>query len=356
MKFNSDKQMKRHRLNRRIFLIIVVLLIVGLVASAAIVRRTYENNLRPVSATTTGQTFTVAPGSSVAVIANELKVQGLVRSDWAFEWYVRNSGLNNQLKAGTYLLNPSMSVQDIAKALTDGKEATDLVTILPAKRLDQVREGLIKAGFTAEEVDAALEPSQYQDHPALSDKPKEASLEGYLYPESFHKTSITKVTDVIRDSLDQLQLRLTPDIRQAISQKGLTVHQGLTLASIIEQEVSDKNASDKPQVAQVLLKRYQIGMPLGADPTAFYAAIINGANPDEVGVGFDSPYNTRRYAGLPPGPIGNVSESSLKAVAYPAETDWLYFVAGDDGKTHFSKTLQEHEALTRQYCTKLCGN
>src|SRR5690606_152079 len=114
-------------------------------------------------------------------------------------------------------------------------------------------------------------------------------------------------------------------------------------------------ASDKPQVAQVFLKRYQIGMPLGADPTAFYAAIVHGADPKDVGVGFDSPYNTRLHAGLPPGPIGNVAENSLKAVAFPAETDWLYFVAGDDGKTHFSKTLQEHEALTRQYCTQLCG-
>ncbi len=144
--------------------------------------------------------------------------------------------------------------------------------------------------------------------------------------------------------------RLTPELREAFSRQGLTVHQAVTLGSIIEQEVS--NEPDRAQVAQVFLKRYKSDISLGSDPTAFYGAIKDGKEPS---VGYDSPYNTRIYKGLPPGPIGNVSESSLNAVANPAGTDWLYFVAGDDGKTHFSKTLEEHEELTRRYCTKLCN-
>jgi UPF0755 protein len=128
------------------------------------------------------------------------------------------------------------------------------------------------------------------------------------------------------------------------------VHQAIILASIVEQEVGLK--TDRPIVAQVFLKRYKEEIPLGADPTARYGAIMNGREPSVL---YDSLYNTRIHKGLPPGPIGNVSVTSIEAVAFPAQTSWLYFVAGDDGVTHFSKTLEEHEELTRKYCTKLCN-
>jgi UPF0755 protein len=147
-----------------------------------------------------------------------------------------------------------------------------------------------------------------------------------------------------------MQLRLTPEIRQAFSSQGLTVHQGVILASIVELEVSA--APDRAQAAQVFMKRYKSNMPLGSDVTAFHGAIIAGKEPS---IGYDSPYNTRLRTGLPAGPVSNVTESSLQAVANPAQTDWLYFVSGDDGKNYFSKTLQEHEELTKKHCTKLCN-
>jgi UPF0755 protein len=150
-----------------------------------------------------------------------------------------------------------------------------------------------------------------------------------------------------------MQLQLTPEIRQAISEKGLTLHQAATLASIIEKEVSDSDQYDRPQAAQVFLKRYKDGMLLQSDPTAIYGALRDGKKPS---LSYDSPYNTYLYAGLPPGPISNVSASSLKAVAFPAQTDWLYFVAGDDGKTYFSKTLEKHNELIEKHCKELCGS
>lgn len=355
MKFRRGKTVKSNRQNKRILAVIAGLLVVLLIASAVVVRKTYQDNLLPVGGSTAGETFTVEPGSSVAIIADTLKAKGLVRSDWAFEWYVRNKGLNDDIKAGTYLLNPSMSVSDIVNVLIEGRIATDLVTILPGQRLDQVKAGLVKAGFDAAAIDQALDPAQYKDHPALSDKPADATLEGYLYPESFQKTADTKVADIISLSLDEMALHLTPEVRQAFSKQGLTLHQGVTLASIVLQEVGQNSSEDQPQVAQVFLKRYKIGMQLGSDVTAFYAAAVNGKDKNVVGVGFDSPYNTRLHSGLPPGPIGNVTDSAIKAVAFPAQTDWLYFVAGDDGNTYFSKTLAEHEALTAQHCTKLCN-
>jgi UPF0755 protein len=338
---------------KKALLIGLAIFFVALVGSAVLIHRTYTGNLKPVSSNSRGIAYTVAPGDTTSEIADGLKSKDLIRSDWAFEWYVRNHQLYDQIKAGTYLLNQSQSVEEITQILVDGRVATDLVTILPARRLGQIRQDLINAGFKAGEVDKALKAEKYSSHPALTDKPRGASLEGYLYPESFQKTAETTPGQIIELSLDEMQSYLTPELRQAFSEQGLTLHQAITLASIIEKEVSDKyDPADRPQVAQVFLKRYRSQTLLQSDPTAFYGAVRDGKKPS---LGHDSPYNTYLHVGLPPGPISNVSKSSLRAVAFPAQTDWLYFVAGDDGTTYFSKSLEKHEELTRQHCKKLCG-
>lgn len=349
MKYSSRKKLYSRR--QKIALVFFVIVVIFLVAAAGLIRKAYSDNLTPLnSSDNTAIIVTVDPGSTPSDIATELESKGVIKSDWAFEWYVRNNNLGADLKAGTYLFMPSLSVQEIVDKIVDADVATDLVTILPGKRLDQVRKDLIDAGFSEKDVDKALEPDQYRSHPALTDLPKSASLEGYLYPESFQKVSETTPSEIVEQSLDELNRYLTPEVREGFSKQGLNVHQAIILASIVEQEVS--NESDRPIVAQVFLKRYKEGIKLGADPTAFYGAVINGKNPTVV---YNSPYNTRLHDGLPPGPIGNVSVTSIEAVAFPAQTDWLYFVAGDDGVTYFSKTLQEHEELTRKHCTKLCG-
>jgi UPF0755 protein len=335
---------------RKIAIVAGLLLIIAFFGSAVLVRKAYQDNLKPLSSSNAGIVVTIEPGTAPGQIAVILKEKNVIRSDWAMEWYIRNHNLRDKLKAGTYLFKPSQSVPEIADAIASGDVATDLVTILPGRRLQQIRNDLIKAGFKPDNVDKALEPSQYSDNPALADKPEGASLEGYLYPESFEKTADTDASHIIKQSLDEMALHLTPDIRAAFNKEGLTVHQGVILASIVEQEVS--NPTDRAMAAQVFLKRLEMNMPLGSDVTAFYGAIKAGHEPS---VGFDSPYNTRIHAGLPKGPISNVSDSSLKAVAYPSDTQWLYFVAGDNGKTYFSKTLAEHEALTKKYCKKLCN-
>lgn len=327
----------------------LVLLGIALAGSAAIVRSTYQENLKPLSGSEESIVVTIEQGSSPGVIADSLKAKNVIKSDWAFEWYVRNESLGDKLKAGTYVFRQAQSIPDIVDQIINHEIATDLVTILPGQRLDQIRDGLLKDGFKATEVDKALEPNNYPDHPALTDKPKDADLEGYLYPESFQKTSETTPQQIVEQSLDEMSRYLTPEVREGFAQQGLSTHQAVIVASIVEQEVS--KPADKPMVGQVFLKRLKEDMQLGADPTALYGAIKDGKEPNLF---HDSPYNTRLHSGLPPGPIGNVSEQSLKAVAFPAGTDWLFFVAGDDGKTYFSKTLQEHEALTKKHCIELC--
>jgi UPF0755 protein len=337
---------------KRIWAIVAIVAAVTLLTGAAAAQYLYTQNLKPLSASQKQVQVTVPTGAAVSEIAQMLEEKGVIKAAWAFEWYVRTNSLRDRLQAGTYSLRPNQTVQDIADTLTNGKIQTDLVTILPGQRLDQIRSSLVSnSGFTQESVDAALDPSQYIDHPALVDKPVEASLEGYLYPESYQKTAETTPEEIIAASLDETQKRLTPSVRAAFAKRGLTVHEGVILASIVEQEVS--NIDDKPTVAQVFLSRYEQDISLGADPTALYGAIVSGAEPS---VFYDSPYNTRIYVGLPPGPIGNVSESSLQAVANPSRTDYLFFVAGDDGITYFSRTLEEHEALTKEHCKQLCSS
>lgn len=333
-------------------IVAVTLTFIIIVAGVAVtVRQVYLRNLRPINASQRTMTVTVRRGASVHDITLLLQKDGLIRSVWAFEWYVRSKEVRDALQAGTYELRPSQSVPEIVDVLTQGRIAKNLLTILPAQQLSQIRNRLISAGFSAEAVDQALSADRYRSHPALVDKPIGATLEGYLYPDSFEKTAETKPETIIKASLDEMSKQLSPDIRAAITGQGLTIYQGMTLASIVEKEVSKPD--DRAMVAQVLIKRLHLGMKLEADSTALYGSLqATGV----VSLNYDSAYNTYLHVGLPPGPISNVSGVSINAVAHPANTDYLYFVSDDNGVTYFSKTVDEHNANVTAHCQKLCSH
>lgn len=340
----------KHRSAKRA-LIVIGILVVILVSAVVAVRLVYNQGLKPVNtANQTAQLITIESGSSLDQIATQLHKAGLIRNVWAFKLYVGSKEVREDLEAGTYAFNPSMNVPQVVAQLTHGKVATDLVTILPGQTLAQISNTLVNYGFANSDVQAALNPALYAGHPALVDKPAGASLEGYIYPDSYQKTANTKPEIIVSAALDEMNKALTPDLRAAFAQQGLSTYQGIILASIVEKEVAKQ--SDRDQVAQVLIKRYKSGMTLGSDVTAYYGALLAG---QPASTAYDSPYNTHLHTGLPPTPISNVSASSLHAVAHPATTDWLYFVTGDDGTTHFSHTLDEHNAAVQQYCHKLCG-
>lgn len=343
----------RNTTKRRIALFACVIVVVAVASTVFIIRNTYQNNLKPVSTDTQTTIVTVQPGSSVAEVASLLEQRGLIKSASTFEWYVRSRNARDKLQAGSYAISPSFGVEKTVDMLITGKVATDLFTVLPSQRLDQIQSSFetsfAQFGVSKDQVDKAFDPALYASHPALTDKPATSSLEGYLYPESFQRTANTSPQAIITASLDQMAAALTPEVRAGIAKQGLTLHEGVILASIVEKETS--NPDDKPKVAQVFLKRLRTGMMLGSDVTAYYGAEISGLVRSVL---TDTPYNTRIHTGLPPGPISNVTASSLKAVASPATTDYLFFVAGDDGVTYFSKTVAEHEALAAQHCKKLC--
>lgn len=344
---------KSHRTRRqrlRIFLFVLAIIIVALIGAAAVVRHIYDENLQPVNSSQSTQIVLVADGASVQQIADLLHTDGLVRSSWSFQWYVRSQELRSDLQAGTYSFSPSQGVANIVQVLTNGKITTKLVTILPDKRLDQIRSDLINDGFSPSSVDQALQADQYSNLPALAYKPAGVNLEGFLYPDSFQKTATTSPSVIIRESLTEMGDNLTPALQAAFAQEDLSTYQGIILASIVQQEVSAP--ADQVQAAQVFLTRLHMGMTLGSDQTAFYGAILAGQTPS---ISYDSPYNTLIHTGLPPTPISNVNAQALNAVAHPANTSWLYFVTGDDGVTYFEQTAQQHQADVDQYCHTKCA-
>jgi UPF0755 protein len=354
---NYSVKQPRYSLRTKLLVVAVsvglVLAIIGYLGF----RFVYTENLLPPGGSSASQIVEIEPGSTTQQVAKQLEADGLIKASWAFAWYMRTAGLRSELQAGTYALNSDQSVQEIATVITDSaQEELREVTILPEKRLDEIRADLINAGFPPEDVDVGLDASLYADHPALADKPSDATLEGYLYPETFQINQATELTDVIEASLNEMATRLSPQVRQAIRDKGLTVHEGVILASIVEREVGYANPEDRPRVAQVFLSRLELDMKLESNATTFYGAIIRGDESQydqQNAVTYKTPYNTYENEGLPPSPVSNVLQSSINAVANPADTDYLFFVSGDGCVpevdepcvNYFSRTLQDHQRL-----------
>lgn len=347
-KFHIHRQ-KPVTSKRKIFMRFVVLLFLIILSFIGGSIYWYNDSLKPLSDDTTEIVVTVDVGATAPEIGKLLEQKKVIKSALVFDIYTRLENARSGLKAGSYTVSPSQDIKTIVEKLQKGDVTSDLITILPAQRLDQIKASFIAAGYTIEEVNEALNPELYKDHPVLAGLPQGATLEGYLYPETYARTVGSDLSEIITSALDEFNRQMTNDLIQKYEQYNLSLHEAVILSSIIEREVSDQ--TDRAMVAQVFLTRYQIGMMLGSDPTALYGALIAGIEPS---VFADTPYNTRIYTGLPPGPINNVRVESLQALAEPTDTDYLYFVSGDDGKTYFSRTLEEHEALTAQHCIELC--
>lgn len=330
------------------------LIIIALVVAGAIreVNHIYKKDLLAVGTNQKSQVVNIQPGSSVKTISSQLEKAKLIRSAWAFQIYVRGQKVADKLQAGSFAFNQSEDVPTIVSVLSGGRTSSELVTIYPGKRIDQVRAELINFGFKPDDVDQALNNiGQYSDLQVMKYKPADVNtLEGLLWPDSWGKDSTTSASDIVRQSLEETDQHITPDIQAAFASQNLSVYQGITLASVIIKEVN--TPGDQAQASQVFMSRLKSGGKLGSDVTALYGSIEATGTPS---LSYDSPYNTLIHPGLPPTPISTISDSALNAAAHPASTDWLYFVTGDDGTTYFSKTYQEQQANTQKYCHALCG-
>ena len=310
----------------------------------------YNAQLAPVDASNTDKRVVVIEsGSTPTQIAQTLKDEELIKNTTVFLWYTRLNGAQNNLQAGTYRLSPSESTPQIAEHLSSGKVDTFNITFLPGATLADNRKVLIAAGYGDAEVDAAL--SKSYDSPLFEGKPASADLEGYIYGETYSFGTDTSVEAILEHVFEEFYSVIEENGLVAKYQaQGLSLYEGITLASIVQREASQRG-DDMPQIAQVFYSRLELGMPLGSDVTYQYIADKTGVARDP---GLDSPYNTRRYAGLPPGPIATPGEKALLAVAAPAQGNYLYFLSGDDNVTYFGRTLDEHEANIVNHCQEKC--
>jgi UPF0755 protein len=302
---------------------------------------------RPVDLQGTEQSFTIETGESVDAIANHLQIVGLIRDAESFRAYLVYSGLDMSIQAGEYELSAAMSAIDVAHELQDATPEDVTFVILAGWRIEEIAASLSTSGL-------AITPDEFitaaQNPPNDFDFLNGArTTEGFLYPDSYVIHRGTSAEQLIQEFVRNFGLRLSSDIKSAVDRQGLTIYQAVTLASLVEREaVHDE---EKPIIASVFLNRLKIGMKLDSDPTVQYAlgydilAQTWWKNPlSLVDLQFNSPYNTYIYMGLPPAPIANPSLESLRAVAFPAETEYYFFRAKCDGSGYhsFAKNFEEH--------------
>ena len=319
---------------------------------------------QPAGSGDTAVSFTIAPGESAGTIAANLAQMGLLNDPELFLNYAHYYGLDAQLEAGTYLVDPRQTIPQLAVALTQAPVNFEVtVSFIPGWRLEQMAESLaaIRPGnidpgeFLA--IAQRRAPYDVSRYDFLADLPPEAALEGYLFPDTYALPVEATAVDLIDAMLTRFGEQVTPDVRQGMAAQGLTLREGVTLASIVQREAV--LAEERPLIAGVFLNRLRQNNLLQADPTVQYAL---GRQPDGVwwksplsleDLQIDSPYNSYLYPGLPPGPIASPPLDTLRAVAFPAQTDYFFFVADCDdtaapGSHKFSVTFEEHLANVEQ--------
>lgn len=309
----------------------------------------YKSQLQPVAPGSAEKVkVTIVPGTGTKGIATLLAQKRLIRNPQAFQWYVRLHDIAGSLQSGTYRLSRADNVPAIVDHLTSGKTDTFSITFLPGDTLAKHRKVLLDAGYSETAVDAALN-TRYSG-PLFAGKPAAADLEGYIYGETYNFPAEATPEQILQRTFDQYESVIQQnDLGAKFKQRGLTLYEGITLASIIQREVV--SSEDMAQVSQVFQLRLKRDMQLGSDVTYQYAADKMGVARD---VNLNSPYNTRRFAGLPPGPIASPGADALISVANPAKGDYLYFLSGDDDKTYFARTNEEHERNIVEHCQKKC--
>ncbi|MDH4099424.1 MAG: endolytic transglycosylase MltG [Nitrospirota bacterium] len=278
-------------------------------------------------------------------VAAKLEHEGLIRNAWIFTQLARWKKIDRNVRAGTYALNSSMTPEKIISIFREGRIIEIPITFPEGLSAAQVGMLLERHGLlTAEKFRAMI------DDPALvaTFKVEGPTLEGYLFPDTYLFPKGMKPLEIIRKMVRRYKEIYTPELAERAKAIGLSEREIITIASIVEKEVLTE--FERPIVAAVCYNRLKIGMPLQSDPTVIYALgdRFTGKLKRKDMV-YDSPYNTYRYKGLPPGPIANPGKASIIAALYPAKTKYLYFVSKKDGTHYFSKTYNEHSAAVRKY-------
>jgi len=315
----------------------------------------FFGTLRTSSNTQGDVTVVVSTGSRVRDIAARLHEARLIRNEFAFRVYVLLRGWNAQLQAGTYRFRAPLTIPQLAAQLAGGELKNEVrLTILEGWTSQEIAAAVERAGLmsstqflVAARAHDSREILPDRSFSFLSGRPASATLEGFLFPDTYFVSSNANAATIVEKMLDNFDVKLSPNLREAIVRSGRTTFETITLASIVEKEV--RTDHDRALVADLFLRRLKIGMALQSDATVNYATGKSLSQPTLQDTKVDSLYNTYKHAGLPPGPIGNPSLSSIKAVIFPEANDYLFYLNARDGHTVFAKTYAEHLANKRQY-------
>jgi UPF0755 protein len=310
---------------------------------------------QPASDDPTPVVFVVEPGETAGDIALRLKRLGLITDAELFRQLAHYRKADSKLEAGRYELRANMTMGEIIEALQHGRLEQIALTVPEGRRAEQIAEMLAEeVGVDGDEF-LALVQGEYFDYEFLQNRPPEATLEGFLFPDTYLLPVQPTALDIIERMLDNFDQRFTAEMRQAVVEQEMTVYQVVILASIVEREAVV--AEERPVIAGVFLNRLEEGMNLDSCPTVQYAlgyqedtgqwwkTPLTLEELDQV----NSPYNTYLHRGLPPGPICNPGLASIQAVLEPVESDYLYFLAKGDGSHAFATTFEEHLQNQQKY-------
>jgi UPF0755 protein len=315
-------------------LLLLVWIIVGLI---------YYQASRPMSDSKELQVFEVVPGMTLKKVAQELFRQNLIRSASAFQAIALIQDKQKLIMVGEYNVSPSMLPVYILQRITSGKTILYPVTIPEGYRITEIADLLEKQNLA----DKDIFLQQTRNMELITGTPID-SLEGYLFPETYHFSKFTPETTIVKKMVETFKERaLKQEFLKRAKEMGFSYHEIITLASLIEKETGKD--SERKQISSVFHNRLKKNMRLQTDPTVIYAIENFDGNIRKRDLKIDSPYNTYRYKGLPPGPIASPGLKSIIAALYPAITRNLYFVSRQDGSHQFSATLNEHNRAVQKY-------
>jgi len=378
MQRNEAIPPKKRRGLRVLVVVLLSILLIVVVGAGAL--GWYVMELEPVTTDKNTKTVSleVSAGDTWSSVSKTLADKRAIKSELAFSLYARFN--KDGLPQVSCLVSPADSAREIIAQISGGCKNTAYTSIMfyPGATIEtplykpvnaqidaaamSVKNVLKKAGYGDDEISAAL--SKTYSGELFQNKPVSTSLEGYVYGETYHISKQVGADEVLQTAFDQMlaDLKKYDLINQFKQKQGLDLYQAITLASIVQRELS---CEDKPtperkdrcyqyqrSIAQVFLTRLKLGMTLGSDVTFIYAADQLKVQPSPT---LDSPYNTRIHPGLPPGPIAAPGLLALLAVADATPTDYLFFIAGDDGLIYFAKTDAEHQANIKNHCQQLCS-